>query len=184
MLNYKKVIILVAIVITLIIFFLIYIFMLSPKAIISIENISIESLDTDLYDPFKQNSLLNSYGASVKEIEGRETNIKIAKVECQITNIGLKEITLPYIRFVQGQELSPEILGDRINRLYRDGVTPISFMEDVKLTFGILVDAKNYEQIIKTLENIDIHVIDYNKSYSDYEKCAPISKSIKLKVVD
>lgn len=183
MFNYKKGIVFFSIITTLFTLIYIYVFLSPPKAMIMIQNISIESVKANLDDPFERNSLLNSYGANTKEIEEKEADIKIVKVECKIKNIGFKKITLPYIRFSQGQKMPPEILGNRIERLDRVGVTPISFMEEIQLSFGILasVTDDSYTQIIQTLENLDVYVIDYNKPFTDYEKCSAISKPIKLK---
>ncbi len=171
-----------SIILTLLAVVVIYVYLFPQKAVITIDHISIQTVKMKLDDQFERNSLLGNYGVNIEEIEGRETDLKIVRVDCTIRNIGFKEITLPYMSFSPGQVMPSVILGNRVNRLDREGVTPISFMEDIELSFGILVCSTddNQNQIIKELENLDVCVIDYNKPYTDYEKCNPISNSVKL----
>lgn len=178
----KKRFLLFSIILILLAVVIIYVYLSPQKAVITIDNISIETVQLKSDDHFARNSLLDNYGVSIEEIEGKETDLKIVRVECTIRNIGFKEITLPYMSFSPGQVMPSAVLGNRVNRLDREGVTPISFMEDIELSFGILVCSTddNQNRIIKELENLDVCVIDYNKPYTDYEKCSPISNPVKL----
>ena len=176
----KKKFLFFSIILTLLAVIVIYVNLLPQKAVITIDNISIETVKMKSDDQFERNSMLGNYGVNIEEIAGKETDLKIVRVECTIKNIGFKEITLPYMSFSPGQVMPSAILGNRVNRLDREGVTPISFMDDIELSFGILVCSTDDHQIIKELENLDVCVVDYNKPYTDYEKCNPISNSVKL----